>query len=208
MAAVKAPVGHEKAQVPAGCKRGRAGKELSPAEDAGEELPVRVRFISPSLLMSGEVVILEIKPSLWSVVFTSAPLVLLGLAMVLVACVVGDVPSQVRLWGLRLGMALVGVRLVAGVLQWMGQTYVLTDRRVLSQRGIFSVEVSEAPLNMITRTHVADTLVQRVLGLGTVLFSTDSGHPVPWPWEHVSRPAEVHAQIVQAIDRYGHPRSV
>ncbi|MDP6379977.1 MAG: PH domain-containing protein [Phycisphaerae bacterium] len=192
-------------KVPGKGKKALAGRRLSPAEGAGEELPVRARFLSASLLIPGEIVILEVKPSLWFAILAGAPVILLGLALVVLCFSPVDLPQQVRLWGVRLGMALAAVRIIMGMLQWVGQTYVLTDRRVLSQRGTLSVEVSEAPLSVITRTHIANSLVQRGLGIGTIFFSTDGGHRPPQPWEHVSRPAEVQAHIVRAIERYGRP---
>ncbi|MDK1032196.1 MAG: PH domain-containing protein [Planctomycetia bacterium] len=191
---MKAPINREKAE---------PAKHLSPAGDAEEGLPVRARFLAQSLLMPGEVVILEAKPSLWFVFLSGAPLILLGVAVIVLSLFLSNLGETVRPWGWRLGMTLIAVRLVIGALQWQGQTYVLTDRRVLSQKGVLSIDVSEAPLSVITRTHVAGTPVQRMFGLGTILFSTNSGHTPPRPWDHLGRPEEMHAQIIHAIDRYG-----
>ena len=173
----------------------------SAPDEIENEMPVRARIISPSLLLPAEVVIFEVKPSLWYVVFTSLPIAAVGLTVMFLVCVIEQLHA-VRYLGAVIGTWVIGLRIAFALLQWLGRTYVLTDRRILMQSGVFEVGVESMPLEDIENTFVAQAVAQRVLGIGKIFFRANTPHGASLAWEHIRRPKEVHAHIVAQIDRW------
>jgi hypothetical protein len=174
-----------------------------------EGLTVRARIIAPSLLGPGEVVIFEMKPSLWYVVFASLPIAAAGLMLLLLSGVVSDLPESLRRWGAVLGVWVVGLRIAVAFLQWLGRTYVLTDRRILTQSGVVNVAVETFGLEDIESPFVAQAAAQRLLGIGTLFFRPMPGVRCPaLSWDHIRRPEEVHAQVVAQIERWKRAQSM
>ncbi|HUU10870.1 MAG TPA: PH domain-containing protein [Phycisphaerae bacterium] len=173
----------------------------SAPDEIENEMPIRARIISPSLLLPAEVVIFEVKPSLWYVVFASLPIAAVGLTLTFLVCVIEQLYA-IRYLGAVIGMWLIGLRIAFALLQWLGRTYVLTDRRILMQSGVLEVGVESMPLEDIENTFVAQAVAQRVLGIGKIFFRAGSPHCASLAWEHIRRPKEVHAHIVAQIDRW------
>jgi hypothetical protein len=168
-----------------------------------EALPAP-RIIAPTLLLPGEVVIFELKPSLWYVFFVSLPVAAVGVAMVLLASSIRDLPDSVRHWGLVIGVWVFGLRVAVGLLQWLGRTYVLTDRRALKQFGVVNVQVQSINLEDVAGTFVAQAAAQRLLGIGTIFFNPAAPQGLSLSWEHVRHPTLVHGQVAAQIDRWKH----
>ena len=167
-------------------------------------LCARIATFSRSLLADGEVVILELKPSLWFIPLVSGPVVVLGI-IVLLAADLPLVSRAVPTWQTILryaGAWIIGLRLFWAILQWMGRVYVLTDRRVIRQRGVLNIQVFECRLDRVQNTFIQRTVLQRVLGIGTIFFATAGTGVVEAMWQHIRRPAEVHREITAAIERF------
>jgi hypothetical protein len=167
-----------------------------------ENLPARSRIISPSLLLPAESVIFELKPSLWYVPIVSLPIAAAGVAVVVLALFIQEIPDTWRHWGVVIGVWTVGLRLVLGMIQWIGRTYVLTDRRILKQHGVINVRVECVGLEEIENTFVAKAAFQKLVGIGTIFFRCNRSRRDTHAWEHVARPKEIHAHIVAQIDRW------
>ena len=167
-----------------------------------EDLPARARVIEPSLLLPAEVVIFELKPSLWYVAFLSLPIAGAGLALAVLSLAAAELPYAVRHWGIVIGAWVLGLRVAIAFLQWLGLTYVLTDRRILKQHGILNVRVECAGLEEIENTFVAQAAVQRLLGIGNLFFRCGNHRRDTHVWEHIRRPKEVHAHVIAQIDRW------
>jgi hypothetical protein len=181
---------------------GRAA--MSGSGDLEEKLPARARIISPSLLLPAEIVIFELKPSLWYAAFIGLPVLALGAAVAILAFAIHELPEGARHWGVVIGMWIMGLRVAIALLQWLGRTYVLTDRRVLKQHGVINVRVECMGLEDIETSFVAQSAFQKVLGIGTIFFRSGPEGPrcETHTWEHVRRPKEVHGHIVMQIDRW------
>jgi len=179
-------------------------QRMSGSSPGGMEngLAVRARIIAPSLLLPAEIVIFELKPSLWYVAFTSLPIAAAGLGLVFLGLAVPEFGDAVRHLCIVIGMWVIGLRVAWALLQWLGRTYVLTDRRILVQSGVVNVNVDSMGLEEIETTFVAQASAQRALGIGTLFFRATSAHCQSLAWEHISRPAEVHAQTIVQIDRW------
>lgn len=172
-----------------------------PIEKADAMLPAE-------LLQGGEIIILILKPSAWYIILGA-----LGHYAAIAGLTAGA-------WALARQGALMGIErgdvLFAGLivlllrmgwqfLLWLSRIYVLTDRRVIRRRGVFTVLTFESPLSQLQHTQVSRLLRERLFGLGTISFATaGTGIPEAY-WEMVNQPYAVHRRIVEAINRYGHP---
>jgi len=180
----------------------------SAPEGLNESLPARSRIISPSLLLPAEAVVFELKPSLWYVLIVSLPIAAAGVALILFGSFVQELADVWRHWALVIGIWAVGLRIAVGFLQWLGCTYVLTDRRILKQYGIVNVCVRCVGLEEIENTFVAQAAFQRAVGIGTIFFRCGNRERDTQSWEHVRRPKEIHAHIVAQIERWKQTRSM
>ncbi|HNB60423.1 MAG TPA: dephospho-CoA kinase [Phycisphaerales bacterium] len=153
------------------------------------------------LVPGGERVLLSPRASLWCVVL--APLRWLVLLGVIAAgsVVAGAVlPAPLTLWPLALLCSVVAAGLV--VYWWLWRAcarYVLTEKRVLARTGVLRRLVVDVPLSAIRTSLVHSTLLERVLGLGTVGVSTAaSGGGLDAAWRWVRGPDEVLGTIRRA----------
>jgi hypothetical protein len=161
------------------------------------------RIIAPTLLLPGEVVIFELKPSRWYVVFSSALITALGLLIVTASRAIRELPESLRPMGVVLGGSVAALRVAVALMEWLGRTYVLTDRRVIKQYGVVDVQVQSMNLEDVANVFVAQAVAQKSLGIGT-LFFRPTGSSVPLAWEHIRQPAAVHARVAAQIERWKH----
>jgi len=153
------------------------------------------------LLDEGEVVLLAIKPSLWFILFHSAKVIAVIIAMlVLLPHLPRDVFVYVSLRTLyQIGAVLVVVQLTISFLRWLSRLYVLTNRRVIRIRGVLNVDVFDVPLIRIQNTFITLAVQERVLGVGSIQFATAGTGAVEANWMNINNPLEVHEIIRRAI---------
>jgi uncharacterized membrane protein YdbT with pleckstrin-like domain len=99
----------------------------------------------------------------------------------------------------QISLALIGLRLGIGFLQWASRLYVLTNRRVMRIRGVFNVDIFECPLTRIQNTFLSLALHERITRLGTIGFATAGTAAVEARWVNVPNPLEVHEKVRRAI---------
>ena len=164
-------------------------------------LPVEA-MVPSHLLDGGEVVHFAIKPSPWFVLLSSLRWVT---AMVLVAGLgmTEVVTPSYRTYVLQMAILFAGARLGWAMLEWVSRLYVLTNRRVMSIRGVFRVEMFECTLDRIQNTGLTLSLSERTVRVGTIAIQTaaaGSGGGTGF-WRMVARPLEVHEKLREAIRR-------
>jgi uncharacterized membrane protein YdbT with pleckstrin-like domain len=92
--------------------------------------------------------------------------------------------------------------LVRGLLRRAATTYTITDQRLTVEQGLLSREVHEAALDRVQNVRCRQSLVQRMLGIGTVEFDTAGGAEFEFALSGVEHPR----RIARAIDRARHGR--
>jgi membrane protein YdbS with pleckstrin-like domain len=92
-------------------------------------------------------------------------------------------------------------RLFAGSIQWLGRLYVLTNRRLITVRGVARFQVYQCPLTKVRGVSVSMSPSERLLGLGTLSFQLPPGAEVLGAWVNLARPEKVRQEIEQAIRR-------
>jgi hypothetical protein len=179
-----------------------AGPLLTQAPASATAL-AQERAMARELLEDGEVIHLAIRPSLWFVPLISGPLVLGALLFAIVLRLEGPqlgvyIPpyALAMLWAMA-AMA----RLFAGSIQWLGRLYVLTNRRLITVRGVARFRVFQCPLAKVGGLRVSAGAFERLLGLGTLVFDAPPGAGAIGPWVNLARPQSVSQQIRQAISR-------
>lgn len=173
---------------------------------AGGAMGLAVEQVVPAHLLGGdEEVHFAIKPSPWFVVLVSLRWVMTGFLLALLAASdVLPVPSTYRWYLYQIGFGIAGVRLAWALFEWVSRLYILTNRRVMRIRGVFSVEVFECLLDRIQNTELTFFPLERLTRIGTINFQTAGGAPgsrAGAAWRMVSRPLEVHEKLREAIER-------
>ncbi|WP_454228856.1 PH domain-containing protein [Propioniciclava flava] len=112
--------------------------------------------------------------------------VLCGIALVVAVIVVFaiTIPS-LRPWVDRgtfaVAMILFIVMTLVPYLRWLTLTYTITDRRVITRHGIFRTTGHDLPLTRINNVTYDRSLLDRILGCGTLQFTTAAEAPVTLP---------------------------
>jgi uncharacterized membrane protein YdbT with pleckstrin-like domain len=89
-------------------------------------------------------------------------------------------------------------------LAWHRREYILTDRRVVKQEGIFSVSSFDAPLDKINNVFHQQTLIGRLLKYGEVGLETASEQGTT-VFDFLSRPLDFKNCIVRQRELYRGP---
>lgn len=92
------------------------------------------------------------------------------------------------------------------LLEWRRREYILTDRRVVRQEGVFSVSSFDAPLDKINNVFHQQTLIGRLLKYGRVGLETASEQGTT-VFDFLSRPLDFKNAIVRQRELYRGPGS-
>ena len=174
-----------------------AAEPTAPAR-TGWVVAIPARLIQPD-----EEIVLAIKPGGAFVLVVSAPLVA-GLTMLAAASYLADAAGLANLHVPAVTAMCVAVgllRVLVACLQWLGRTYVLTNRRMLRIKGVLRVNVFECGLARIQNTRLSLSPAERLFGMGTILFATAGTGEAQAAWLMIARPGEVHPIIVEYIRR-------
>lgn len=96
---------------------------------------------------------------------------------------------------------MMALRLMWAILVWMGQVYVLSDRRIISISGVFNIEVFDCPLRRVARTRIIYSTRERILRLGTIQIIPSDDEMPDGAWQMIARPLEVHEVVVATISK-------
>lgn len=115
------------------------------------------------------------------------------------AAVLGVIAGLI--WGFTVGL-LVGVVLVAAVLAFglvkrMSTTYLVSTQRLYIRRGILSKRMQQTRIDRVQNVNTAQSLRERVLGVGTVDFDTAGTDDSEFRFVGIADPGDV----VAAVDR-------
>ena len=162
-------------------------------------------LIPGDLLSEDEQVIFAIKPSLWTVAFISFRIVAITSVIALAATFLsplfnlGTYAAQIIGYCGLVALARVGF----AFLQWFSRCYVLTDRRVIRIRGVFTIDIFQCSLVKIQNTFLVLTLPERLLGLGSIALTTAGTGAVEAIWRHAKSPLKIHHQLLNAMNAAG-----
>ncbi|HXE53001.1 MAG TPA: PH domain-containing protein [Tepidisphaeraceae bacterium] len=170
----------------------------APAVAAPAVTPSLATLMTRHILRDGEIVLLMLKPSLWSIFFNTLPAIALAVIIALTTKI--GAPRSFHI-GVESGLMLTACWTAWAVLSWSGRLYLLTDMRVVRISGIFTPQIHDIPLRKVARTRLVVTLKERLWRLGSIEIIPESDH---WPWsiwQTIARPQKVHETIRRAIAR-------
>ena len=159
-------------------------------------------MLPDNLISEDEKIILAIKPSLWMIAFFSFRTVAIA-AVVAVILTLSSPRLHLGRWaGYAIQFCALAaiVRLAFALLQWASRTYVLTDKRIISIRGVFTIDIFQCSLPKIQNTFLVLTLPQRILSLGSIALTTAGTGQVEAVWQHLKHPLNIHQKILQTLN--------
>lgn len=181
---------------------------LAHADTAAVPAPARSQARGHDLLDDGEVVILAIRPSPAFIVLASLPHLFaigLGAFALIWLTSLGWLPLQtavLTVGAIALGLARLGWQM----LDWICRAYILTDRRLIRSLGVLRRNTVEIPLRSLQHIILSRSILERLLGLGTLGFATPGTDIIEAWWLTLSRPDEVRRTVRETVEKYGRPR--
>lgn len=177
----------------------------------------KAKLIPKGLLSSDERVVFESRPSALKYMIAGSVVMLIGIAsLVLYAWqYIPDAPSIPYLseyldgeygeyieWVLLGIFALALLYFIAKWLRWGSTVYAITDERVITQKGILNKVYDDVPLTQITNVDVSQSIGKRMVGYGTIVFSTtgSTGRKDSVVWEAVPAPLTVRRKLQEVMD--------
>lgn len=179
---------------------------MTEAQGAPSTAVSAAEMIPAHLLDGGEIVILAIKPSMWSILFMSSRWLIVLAAIIAASKWLAEVLPYLNPLNIVQGaLVLAAARVGFALLQWVSRLYVLTNRRIMRMTGIVNVDLFECPLTKIQNTYLRLAWYERLTGVGTISFATAGTGGVEASWRHVGNPLELHERVRSAIHRAQRP---
>ncbi len=100
-------------------------------------------------------------------------------------------------------VSLAGVMLV-GFIRRVQTTYTITEKRLTIDRGLLSRDVHETRLVRVQNVNSSQTLLERMLGIGTVDFDTAGSAEYDFAFRGVARPHRIVRTVDLAMQELGH----
>jgi uncharacterized membrane protein YdbT with pleckstrin-like domain len=158
-------------------------------------------------LHPGERIVFEGHPS-WRSLLS---FYLSGIAAAVVIAVVLALVASAAV-GVIVGVVLIAVAVVVGFVRRMATEYLVTSQRLWMKRGILSKRVQQTRIDRVQNVNTAQSLVDRVLRVGTVDFDTAGTDDSEFRFVGIASPDEVVAAVDlaqrQAAERRAEPRFV
>lgn len=86
---------------------------------------------------------------------------------------------------------------LAPVLRWSSSTYTITDRRIITRKGVLNRTGHDLPLRRINNVNYERSITDRMLGCGTLIFETAAGQPLTLP--DVPHVEQVHVTVTELL---------
>lgn len=151
------------------------------------------------LLVEGEQVVVHRHPHWRMLVVPVLVLLLVVGSTSFLAALVSAQSWAVWAWlGLAAaGLALIGRFTVFPVVRWRTTHFVVTDRRVLVREGVLTRHGMDIPLRRISSVQFRNSLLERMLGSGTLVIESDSDESLEF--DDVPGVRRVHALLYNEV---------
>ena len=100
-------------------------------------------------------------------------------------------------------LAVLVITLLVGFITRIQTTYTITDQRLTIDRGLLARDVHETRLERVQNVNSSQSLLERVLRIGTVDFDTAAGAEFDFAFRGVANPHEIVRTVDAAIQRLG-----
>ncbi len=164
------------------------------------------------LLSSGEHVVIHRHPHWKMLIF---PVFWLLVVVALVTYLAGLVVDQSWATIAWIALALIGLVLVAWLtlaplVRWRTTHFIITSERVMAREGVFKRTGLDIPLSRINSVRFEHSLLDRVLGCGTLIIESASDEPLEF--DDIPSVERVHTLLYREVndnpDDDFHPRTL
>jgi uncharacterized membrane protein YdbT with pleckstrin-like domain len=145
-------------------------------------------------LHPGEQIVFEGHPS-WRALLAFYIYGLVGTAIVVVILVLAASTAA----AVVAGVVLVVLVLLVGFLRRMSTTYMVSNQRLIIRRGFLSKHVQQTRLDRVQNVNTDQTLLQRMLFVGTVDFDTAGTDDADFRFVGIGKPARVVKEVDVAL---------
>jgi hypothetical protein len=139
------------------------------------------KLIPKSYLTAGEKIFLELRPAP-RMFFNGSVLLLIVL---LFALMLSKTFAVIIAW-------LLGVSIVWSFVAARCVLYAITDKKIISIRGVLSKKITQLPLQKITDYHLKTYALS---DLGKIVFNTAGSPMAETVWEYIKKPKDVYQKI-------------
>ncbi len=175
------------------------------AEDSAPISPAYLAAGVPHELLHGdEIILLLTKPSLWFLLLTTFRFCLTTVLLGVIAVRLLAMASTTYLSPTAVAAITVVIclgRLVWAILVWTSHVYMLTDRRIVTIKGVINVTLVQTNLRKVQRTELYRPWLFRIFGIGSLGIATAATTSFDATWVMIARPLATHEQIVAAIHK-------
>lgn len=153
---------------------------------------------------TGERVLYQARPSVWFVLIRSLTLlIVMGLIAALASWGFNAAGAAGGAWVVLVAAGLVVLKFMWEILEWASRSYLVTNRRVVRRAGVLRRDIADLPIRRVQHATVHRTLLERVLGVGTVGIATPGTAWTEVYFVHVDDPERVMAIVRAAMDEAG-----
>jgi uncharacterized membrane protein YdbT with pleckstrin-like domain len=125
------------------------------------------------------------------------------IAAVLVAAVTDIAAGQVEVgWVIAAVAVSLAVVLLAGFVRRKRTLYTITTQRLTIRTGLLSRDVQETRLDRIQNVNSRQSVLERILGVGTIDFDTAAGAEYNFAFHGLAEPAQVVRTVDQALREF------
>lgn len=159
----------------------------------------RAALAADAFLEGGETILRMWKPSPLAVPLAALPqLAVIGFLAFIADRMAPGISLNDRTLGV---LALAMVILTWHLLDWLGKSFILTDRRVLRLHGVVHPgQTEEVRLRDIAQLELRRHFLQQLSGLSSLQITPANGHPLVW--EDLGHGQEVQAEVTAAVRRH------
>ncbi len=161
--------------------------------------------ISKNTLGDDEEVVLHMHTHGKALIWPVAALVVFSAAL---GVGIALLPASSQPWGTWVAVGVFVVLVLWAVLvpflRWVTTTYTVTDRRIITRRGILNKTGHDLPLRRINNVNYERSITDRILGCGTLVLETAAGQPLVL--HDLPRVERVHVVINNLLFQRGHDR--
>jgi uncharacterized membrane protein YdbT with pleckstrin-like domain len=126
-------------------------------------------------------------------------------AAILVAAITDIASGQVELGWVVLVVAIsLGAVLLAGFLSRKRTLYTITTQRLTIRTGLLARDVQETRLERIQNVNCRQSMLERILGIGTIDFDTAAGAEYNFSFRGLSAPTQVVRTVDAALRALAH----
>jgi uncharacterized membrane protein YdbT with pleckstrin-like domain len=132
-----------------------------------------------------------------------------GLAVAIVAGAIAGVVSRIASSSVSLGWVIAVVLvvfvvvIVTGLVRRLRTTYTITNRRLTIEIGLLSRDLHETRLERVQNVNARQSVLERLLSVGTVDFDTAAGAEFDFAFRGVGSPREIVRTVDRAIHEMG-----